>query len=642
MRIRRHRIAAPAALMLGASLATGACTADTQESEQTVRAGLIGSGAPQGVTPSRPIGAQSGASLSSPPSYFGGPVISPEIVTLYWGTFSDAQRTSMQAYLQGLATHLSGATAPAGLEPVTFQYGVYGATVGATAIDTNTPSQAISEGDIEAEIAALQANGTLPAYAPQRMILVFTDGITFNDGYGSSYCGYHHGVAANKYFALVPRPSVASCGSGGFGPNDQTAIWQSITSHEVLETATDPGNPGGTIAWAPEIGDPCNWGDDPANTVPMSFGAVQKSADRLQSACSIWTQSQLSQTSIASWGPNRLDVFAMSESHTALHKAWTGSAWVPVDNGWEDHGGTFTVPPTAISWGPNRVDFVGQGPGGKYYHQAWDGANWQPGKTDYEDHGGAFVGPPSLASWGAGRLDIFGRSTDGQMLHQAWDGTTWQPSKVGWEEHGGQLTGSPSAVSWGPNRVDIFVAGPDGAYYHQAWDGANWQPSKTTWEPHGAPPGVSFVSPPVVNSWGVGRLDVVGLGSDGAYYHQAWDGANWQPSRTTWERHDGVTFRGPPALASWGANRLDIVGQGTDGHYYHQAWDGARWQPAINAWENHQGTFTSGPATATWGTSRFSIFGPSTDQKEYVQSWTGSWFPAIDGWQPISDPQMIQ
>ena len=34
------------------------------------------------------------------------------------------------------------------------------------------------------------------------------------------------------------------------------------------------------------------------------------------------------------------------------------------------------------------------------------------------------------------------------------------------------------------------------------------------------------------------------------------------------------------AVAAWGPNRLDILGLGTDSAMYHKAWDAAAWFPS--------------------------------------------------------------
>ena len=43
-----------------------------------------------------------------------------------------------------------------------------------------------------------------------------------------------------------------------------------------------------------------------------------------------------------------------------------------------------------------------------------------------------------------------------------------------------------------------------------------------------------------VTAWGNNRLDIFGLGTDGAMYHKAWDGTAWRPSLLDWERLGGI------------------------------------------------------------------------------------------------------
>ena len=68
------------------------------------------------------------------------------------------------------------------------------------------------------------------------------------------------------------------------------------------------------------------------------------------------------------------------------------------------------------------------------------------------------------------------------MHHKAWDGTAWRPSPLDWERLGGVFTSPPAVVAWGNNRLDIFGLGIDGAMYYKAWDGAAWRPSPLDWE----------------------------------------------------------------------------------------------------------------------------------------------------------------
>src|SRR5262245_213410 len=159
-------------------------------------------------------------------------------------------------------------------------------------------------------------------------------------------------------------------------------------------------------------------------------------------------------------------------------------------------------------------------------------------------------------------------------------------------------------TAWGQNRLDIFGVGTDGAMYPKAWTGTSWAPSPLDWERLG---GV-FTSPPAVASWGNNRLDVFGLGSDGAMYHKAWDGAAWRPSPLDWE-HLGGVFISPPAVAAWGLNRLDIFALGTDGAMYHKAWDGTAWRPSPLDWERLGGVFSGPHGVVGWGLNRVDMLG---------------------------------
>ncbi|MGH2771263.1 MAG: M43 family zinc metalloprotease, partial [Actinomycetota bacterium] len=67
-------------------------------------------------------------------------------------------------------------------------------------------------------------------------------------------------------------------------------------------------------------------------------------------------------------------------------------AWVPSHN-WEPLGGAFTSPPEVTSWGPNRLDIFALGADNQMYHKAWDGA-WVPSPTDWESLGGVFMPSP--------------------------------------------------------------------------------------------------------------------------------------------------------------------------------------------------------------------------------------------------------
>ncbi|QUP56489.1 hypothetical protein GO998_22665 (plasmid) [Ralstonia syzygii] len=224
----------------------------------------------------------------SPLAFNGGPILSGvELVSLYWGNFAQSDIDTMQAYLQGLAGYLSGVGAPANQVPVLWQYNCVCATVGATFTDTTAPQNATDQ-DVRDKLVSLQNAGSLPPFSDERLFLVFTNGITFPN-YGvltpQGWCGYHNQINPGEYYALIPQPT-----SGAACFTDDTAGWQSVTSHEVMEAMTDPSVGGGWTDTdnnvADEGGDSCNFQEN-----SLSFGIVQSFDDNSQQTCSIWTPS---------------------------------------------------------------------------------------------------------------------------------------------------------------------------------------------------------------------------------------------------------------------------------------------------------------------------------------------------------------
>ena len=192
----------------------------------------------------------------------------------------------------------------------------------------------------------------------------------------------------------------------------------------------------------------------------------------------------------------------------------------------------------------------------------------------------------------------------------------------------GSTTLSKWVTAWGPNRLDIFGIGADGAMYHKAWNGLAWQPAGLEWERLGG----NFTSPPAITAWGPNRLDIFGIGTDGAMVYKAWTGSTWHPAGLEWE-HLGGNFTSPPAVTAWSPNRLDIFGRGTNGAMVHKAWTGSAWHPAGLEWERLGGNFISPPAVTAWGPNRLDIFGIGTDGAMVHKAWDSSaWQPSGPDW----------
>lgn len=146
--------------------------------------------------------------------------------------------------------------------------------------------------------------------------------------------------------------------------------------------------------------------------------------------------------------------------------------------------------------------------------------------------------------------------------------------------------------------------------FHQSWDGQQWQ---ADWDGHGGPSG-GFQSPLSAVSWGVKRLDIFGIGSDGAMWHLSFDANEsnygWQ---SQWDSLGGGPFVTPPVAVSWGPDRLDVFSMKNDDLVYHIGWDGSAWSDWVSI-----GGPSSGSPTPQ------SVPPPSSSQPSPVQSSPGS------------------
>jgi hypothetical protein len=272
-------------VLLGVGCGQGA-SAPTAYSRAESALAVGGVSAPAPLTP---------RSASSTPTTFAtrgsGPIIaSAKLYAIYWGDFTSAQITANQTYLAGLASYVSGAGASPYNEPTVAQYGTLAARVIGSFTDTTLPTSSIGGSDVLSHIQSLQSSNMIPAADPNTLFMLFTHGITFNDGYGAAtgYCAYHSN-SGNLIFSLDPYPEATgtglTCGLGGWNGLTEVAVWQAQTSHELQEAVTDPKPHSG---WT-EVGDDCNWGNDPTNVTAMSFGAVQEIVDNAQRSCSNFT-----------------------------------------------------------------------------------------------------------------------------------------------------------------------------------------------------------------------------------------------------------------------------------------------------------------------------------------------------------------
>jgi hypothetical protein len=97
--------------------------------------------------------------------------------------------------------------------------------------------------------------------------------------------------------------------------------------------------------------------------------------------------------------------------------------------GWKTLGGVLSSGPTVASWGRNRLDIFAQGQDNSLWHIPWDGNSFRA----WEDVGGVLTSAPACVSWGPERIDCFARGSNNSLWHILWDGTgKWK----GWEDLG--------------------------------------------------------------------------------------------------------------------------------------------------------------------------------------------------------------
>ena len=279
--------------------------------------------------------------------------------------------------------------------------------------------------------------------------------------------------------------------------------------------------------------------------------------------------------SAISWAKGRQDVFLSDYKKSSLmHKYYDGSQWQPSGTSMEFLGDLVSSALTAASWGDGRMDVCAVTEDGgllhKYYDTQGDNA-WIPSQDSFELLSSSANISQDIAiaatSWGVGRLDIFTVSESGEFLLKYFDGSSWGPAEGELENLGGSCSSGPAAVAWGPNRNDVFCAsnaGGQDAIFHTYWDGSNWSEFTLLYNENAgeiAPP--VFGNMPTAISWGVNRLDVFAINLDGELWHKAWDGSQW----LNWEILGTGLAQGTVAANSWSEGRIDIVALGTDGAY---------------------------------------------------------------------------
>jgi hypothetical protein len=278
---------------------------------------------------------------------------------------------------------------------------------------------------------------------------------------------------------------------------------------------------------------------------------------------------------IASWGPDRVDVFVRSAKGALIHIWRQGATTMMLDM-----GGQLASRPVAVTRGERRLDVFARDTG---QHLLW----WTWSETDQ-----ALVGPqilpgliatdPIAVSVGTDKIMVFAVSIDGPLRY-------WESSfdDLGVESFGRpqikdeNATWQPAIVSRSPSGVDVVVAnGQSGA---PEW----WQLVDGDWQPPTVLRGMMNHPPVMLTSIASGnapRLDVYARGEDGRLTHWGRGFFNAPGSPSGWfgpEASVPDPFATNPYPVSLGDSSVELLARSADNSLVHWSWDAhARsWNP---------------------------------------------------------------
>jgi hypothetical protein len=274
------------------------------------------------------------------------------------------------------------------------------------------------------------------------------------------------------------------------------AIYQKTADHGNWLPSTFGWNYiGGFITGAPEV---VSWGSnridlfvrggDPNPQTdtfnPMSLWHLYWNGGSSWNWQQVGTSGISSHPVAVSWGPNRLDVFALNSLGRMSH--WYGTdqitlfEQVPAENG----PATFLPLMKAFSTSAGNLDLYAVGTDNVLYHANYNQYGvW----TDWDNLGGQVLGTPAVTTWGGGRQDIFVKSFDHNLYQKVYSGGTWSPSQQGYYSLGGPIDGAPAATSMQTNWLTLVANSgtsadeTEGLAYKAWFNGSQWAPTNTTW-----------------------------------------------------------------------------------------------------------------------------------------------------------------
>jgi hypothetical protein len=289
---------------------------------------------------------------------------------------------------------------------------------------------------------------------------------------------------------------------------------------------------------------------------------------------------------VASWSPDRVDLFVRRDSDRVATKHLQGGRF----SDWHDlTSSQSSLSPAAASCRPDRIDVVVRGLDGRLWHQwydkGWTGAAgicrplpaYPEDLGHPEDLGVVFDSSPAVAMLTANRLAVYARGGDGDLWWKDYD-TRWRAWASLGRPEGITLISDPAATGQ-PGWMTVLVSGSDNAVWQKEYAEGRWLP----WRSLG---GVAASGPAVASPF-LGRAEVYVLGEDRKLHLNVWSEGGWDGWRSLGAPPPGLSDERPAAVSHDGV--MDVYALTCDHTVWHKRWSNG-WRP----WQS-----TDVPATAT-------------------------------------------
>ena len=155
--------------------------------------------------------------------------------------------------------------------------------------------------------------------------------------------------------------------------------------------------------------------------------------------------------------------------------------------------------------------------------------------------------------------------------------------------------------SWGPDRIDLLLTGGDNGIYHKNWDGKNWIPGTTSFN---KPISGTWIGDPVYISREPNSIDALAVSTNGKLYHIAYDlKEGWKEPVSL-----GGEWLGPPCVVKQSKDRFEVLIVGAASGLYHKVFDGG-FRPSPDAeWKALGGQWARGLSAVSNGTATTSVY----------------------------------